>query len=128
MTGKPQFSLQSLLWFVLAFGVYASEMAFLFDKDWNKDWRTPATILLTWVILGVYYLGNGFRSLFVTHCLGPGSFVPLTMIFLPEETSFFATFCNGCLLGNQISFPIFVLALIVRLFEFIRQYIHEYDR
>jgi hypothetical protein len=127
-TTKPQFGLSDLLWFAIPFGAYASEMAYYFDRSWNQDWRTPATILVTWIILAVFYLGNDLRALFAVHCLGLGSYFSLSMILLPEQSSFFAKFYTGCLLGNQISFPIFLLVLLVRLFNFFRRYLQGYYR
>jgi hypothetical protein len=118
-TKSQQYDLRSLLWFVLAFAAYGSELSFCFNAEWGQDWRTPATILSTWGILAWFYLGKDLRSLFAVHCLGPGSYVPLVLIFLPEEKSLFVTIYTGCFLGNQLSFPLLVITIIVCFFTFL---------
>jgi hypothetical protein len=111
------------MWFVLAFAAYASQLAFRFDPDWGRDWRTPATVMMSWVILGSFYLAKGFRELFAVHCLGPASYFTLAMILLPEERSFSNLLNTGCFFGNQVSFPIFLTIIFFHVFTNFRQFL-----
>ena len=122
---KLQYNLSSLLWFVLAFAAYASQLAFRFDADWGKDWRTPATVVMSFVILGTFYLAKDLRELFAVHCLGPASYVTLAMIFLPEERSFLKKVTDGCFFGNQLAFAVFVAIVFGHVLIYVRQRIRE---
>ena len=61
-TARLQFSLSSFLWFVLAAAAFAAQLAFRFDSDWGRDWRTPATVIVAWVVLGHFYLAKDLRE------------------------------------------------------------------
>ncbi len=111
------------MWFVLAFAAFASQLAFRFDADWGRDWRTPATVMMAWVILGNFYLAKDLRELFAVHCLGPASYFTLAMILLPEERSFSNLLDTGCFFGNQVSFPIFLAIIFFHVFTNFRQYL-----
>jgi hypothetical protein len=124
---KLQFGLSSLLWFVLAFAAYASQLAFRFDPDWGQDWRTPATVVMSWVILGSFYLAKDFRELFAVHCMAPSSYITLAMIFLPEERSFSNMVTTGCFFGNQVGFLIFLTTMAVWIYAYFRHCNPECD-
>jgi hypothetical protein len=110
-TARLQFSLSSFLWFVLAAAAFAAQLAFRFDSDWGRDWRTPATVVVAWVILGHFYVANDLRELFAAHCLAPASYITLVMILLPEVRSISDMAVTGCFFGNQVSFPIFLITI-----------------
>ena len=122
---KLQYNLSSLLWFVLAFAAYASQLAFRFDPDWGADWRTPVTVVVSFVILGTFYLAKDLRELFAVHCMGPASYITLAMIFLPEERSFLKKLTDGCLFGNQLAFAIFIAIIVGHVLIYVRQRIRE---
>lgn len=120
-----QFGLSSLLWFVLASAAYSSQLAFRFDSEWGQDWRTPATVAIAWGVLGSFYLARNLRELFATHCLGLVAYITLVMIFVPEERSIPNMITTGCFFGNQLSFPIYLIVVIVQIYTGLREYFRE---
>jgi hypothetical protein len=124
-SARLQFGLSSFLWFVLASAAYASQLAFRFDSDWGRDWRTPATVLVSWLVLAHFYLAKNLRELFAVHCLGPASYITLVMIFVPEERSILNMAVTGCFFGNQVSFPIFLITIVVQVFRHFRHQARE---
>lgn len=125
-TARLQFSLSSFLWFVLAAAAFAAQLTFRFDSDWGRDWRTPATVVVAWVILGHFYLAKDLRELFAVHCMAPVSYITLVMILLPEVRSISDMAVTGCFFGNQVSFPVFLITIGVSICRYVWCRCHEW--
>ena len=75
-----QFSLRGLLWFVVACSAYFSNVV-LFRQGYGEppslDWRGALSVIVVWLLLGVFYRKNRLRGAMLVHCLFPATMAVL---------------------------------------------------
>jgi hypothetical protein len=83
----PQFTLRGMLWFVVAWSAYFAQFAAIRESqmaasDWEGfSWhlffredvscRFLITIIVSWILVGAFYLRMADRKMIVAHCAGP---------------------------------------------------------
>ena len=109
---RAQFSLRDLMLFVTAFGFYCSQLAlFPVYRErgvFGHSYIVIATILIAWVVLGVFY----------AHRESPGTlFLHLFLPFLGTMWTGLSMFAAMALLTNLGGFPIWTIVQIVKRFD-----------
>jgi hypothetical protein len=123
----PQFSLRSLLWFVVACSAYFSMLSatskLLASRELNAGpWLV--TVFVTWLILFFFLHTKGVRGMLTAHFIGPAVGVllllPPTSIFIEDKGRqveplllFAMSGAAGCFVSSLISFPASVLRMVV---------------
>lgn len=108
-----QFSLGSLLWFMVALSAYFAQLAVVVRDTGSFDAPDNIAVTVVWFVLAVFYLRGRFYHAMVIHCAGLGIILIFAAFAGATATEFTVILLAGCLIGNLVSLPCFVLMLII---------------
>jgi hypothetical protein len=120
--GPRQFSLWGLMVFVTVFSLWCSQFAALRGLADDRGAFQPhgasvASVLLTWVVLSLFYYRRRLLLLFALQCIFPatnGLLAAIRAATVGQDIDAFAPLMRMMLIVNLAWFPVAMLTIIVR--------------